>query len=126
MNKGLVVLYLLLACAAALGAQQAGEKQAGRIVLHAAGGIGSGMFVAAGGEYVIRDPFTFLPASVSLGTTVQAVFVPKSRVDYTGVGVGVMGSTPYRFVRLQQLEFFLGLGFGFLYYLDQDLILRMA
>lgn len=115
MRKILFLTLIGFIAAAGLAAQ---DPQAKTLFVHAAGGIGDGMYVAAGGEYML-DRFTEnLPFPVQFGGKGQVVFSPNSSGDNSFLGIGLMPSVRYGFDAIPGLEVFGGVGFGFILYLE--------
>lgn len=119
MKRG-VLLCLFLCSAVMLCAQMGLSEEERGFSLMASAGAGNGLFVAGAAEYGILDYTDFELAPLRVGTTLQAVFVPKTRLDYQALGAGLMASTHYPLEALGPIEIFLSGGFGYIYYTDYD------
>ena len=115
MRKLLALTLIGFITVAALAAQ---SPQGKSLFVHAAGGIGDGMYVAAGGEYMLNRFTENLPFTVQFGGKGQVVYSPNSSGDNSFLGIGLMPTFRYGFDAVPGLEVFGGVGFGFILYLE--------
>ena len=115
MRKLLALTLIGFITVAALAAQ---SPQGKSLFVHAAGGIGDGMYVAAGGEYMLNRFTENLPFTVQFGGKGQGVYSPNSSGDNSFLGIGLMPTFRYGFDAVPGLEVFGGVGFGFILYLE--------
>lgn len=114
MRKVVIVALIALAAAAAYG--QASAEKDWR--LHAAAGVGRGMYAAAGAEYSLPFGMENLPVPVSLGAKAQAVYSPNSQAGNSFIAIGLMPTARLPIAAIPGLELFGGGGFGFIMYLE--------
>lgn len=115
MRKLLALTLIGFITVAALASQ---SPQGKSLFVHAAGGIGDGMYVAAGGEYMLNRFTENLPFTVQFGGKGQVVYSPNSSGDNSFLGIGLMPTFRYGFDAVPGLEVFGGVGFGFILYLE--------
>lgn len=110
-----VILYSVLFLSVVLLTAQTKEP-AGTLFLQASAGIGSGMYIGAGAEYLVKGAADFLPINLQFGGMGNARFIPLTSQGYSGLGADVMGTVHYYPSSLPRLDLLLGTGFGLIYY----------
>jgi hypothetical protein len=94
------------------------EKSSPALYVHGSAGIGSGMYVGGGVEYLAGGAADFMPLPVLFGGMGSVRYVPSTGNGYSGFGIDLMGTVHYHFSGLPRLDLFLGTGFGLIYYTD--------
>lgn len=114
MRRAVIVALIAFAAAAAYG-QDPAEKD---WRIHAAAGVGRGMYAAAGAEYSFPFGMDNLPVPLILGAKAQAAYSPNSQAGNSLIAIGLMPTARLAVAAIPGLELFGGGGFGFIMYLE--------
>lgn len=117
-------MILVLIATVLLTAAYSQQKDPPAWYAHAAAGIGSGMYGAAGAEYMVSFFPVDLPFAIKTGGKAQLVYSPNSGRDHSLIALGLMPTIRYNLDALPGLELFGGAGFGFISYLKTDTLYK--